>query len=162
MPRVEFTDMPPSARLWIFAAERALDPSERDQLLSEVDAFLDQWAAHGVPLRASRDLRHDRFLFVAADEQATGASGCSIDAMVRTLKGLQDRLSVRLIDHGPVQYRTNGEIARASRDEFAELAATGAVDERTTVFNNTVTTVGDLSRWEVPAARSWHGAVFFS
>ena len=35
----------PEARLWIFAAERPLAAGEA----GEVDAFIDQWAAHDVP-----------------------------------------------------------------------------------------------------------------
>ena len=42
------------------------------------------------PLTAARDLRHERFLMVAADEAAAGVSGCSIDALRR-----MDRLDRR-------------------------------------------------------------------
>ena len=51
-----------------------------------------QWAAHDVPLTTARDLRYDQFIFGAVDERAAGASGCSIDALVRRMKGLQAEL----------------------------------------------------------------------
>src|SRR5512134_912151 len=51
MPRVAFDALPDHARVFAFAAERALAPDEQAGLLTDVDAFLDGWAAHGVPLR---------------------------------------------------------------------------------------------------------------
>ena len=50
MPVVSFDALPDSSRLWIFAADRALNADESKSLLAEVDAFLAQWKAHGHPL----------------------------------------------------------------------------------------------------------------
>lgn len=163
MPRTSFEHLPETARLWIFAAERALAQPEAEQLLGEVDAFLDQWAAHGVPLTAAREWRDDRFLLVGVDEEAAGVSGCSIDALVGRMKELERTLRVALVDHGPVLYRDNGSIRRVSRERFAELASAGSVGPETVVYNNTLTKVGELrtGRWEVAAKDSWHGRAFF-
>jgi hypothetical protein len=162
MPVVDFATLPATARLWIFAAERELKEHERDRLLQQVDGFLASWAAHGVPLTASRDFRYDRFLFVGVDEEAAGVSGCSIDALVRTMQGLEQEMGVALVDNAPVLYREGREIHRVSREHFAELVEAGTVHVGTTVFNNTLTKVGDLGegRWEVPAGESWHAQAF--
>ena len=163
MSSVPFKQLPDDARLWIFTAGRELDAGEEDRLLSEVDSFLPAWTAHRVELEAARDWRYGRFLFVAVDESAVGASGCSIDALVRFLKSIGDRLGVVMVDNAPVLYRDGGEIKRVTRPEFRELAENGAVTAGTVVFNNTLTRVGELrnSSWEVPASESWHGGVFF-
>ena len=83
MPQVDFDQLPDDARLGIFPAERSLSEAEQAQLLTEVDRFIDQWEAHDVPLTAGRELRYDRFLFMAVDQRKTGPSGCSIDALFR-------------------------------------------------------------------------------
>src|SRR5262245_56441196 len=127
MPRTTFDSLPPDARLWIFAAERELAPQEREYLLATVDGFLDRWAAHGHPLTSARDLRHDLFLLIAVDEAAAGASGCSIDALVRDIKRVESSLGLALVDHGPVLFRTGEAIARVPRDEFSDLARAGSV-----------------------------------
>ena len=72
MPCLPFDAMPDTARVWIFPATRALSAAEGQRVLAETDAFIAGWAAHGVPLTAARDLRHERFLMVAADEAAEG------------------------------------------------------------------------------------------
>ena len=162
MPIVSLDQLPDHARLWIFAADRQLPASESSRLLAQVDAFLAQWKAHGHPLTVARDWRYDRFLLVGVDEASAGASGCSIDAMVRTLGELERDLSVQLLDNGPVVYRDDGGIARLSRPAFAELARAGGVSADTIVFNNAVTRVGELreGRWEAPARACWHGRAF--
>ena len=162
MPVVEFDSLPATARLWIFSASRPLDHGERDRLLDLVDEFLGQWKAHGHPLTAARDWRYDRFLLVAVDESAAGASGCSIDAMVRQLDGLERALGVGLLDHGPVLFRRAGAIECLDRQAFADLARRGDVSPETIVFNNTLTRVADVrdGRWETAASASWHGRAF--
>ncbi len=163
MPRANFDTMPEDARLWIFAADRPLQEAERDRVLERVDAFLEQWRAHGAPLTASRDWRYDRFLFIGVDEKAAGVSGCSIDALLRDIKALEAELNTTMLDHSPVLFREGDTIRRASRPEFAELVAGGSVNADTLVFNNSLTTVGRVQagEWEVRAADSWHGKAFF-
>lgn len=162
--RVDFAQLPGTARLWIFAAERSLTRDEQQALLGEVDAFLDEWKAHGAPLAAGRELRGDQFLLVAVDESSAGASGCSIDAMVRVLAELERTLGLELVNHAPVLFRSSdGAIARVSRSEFSDLARRGAVSADTVVFNNTLTRLQELrtGRWETPARDSWHARAFF-
>jgi hypothetical protein len=163
MPKVLFESLPEDARAWVFAADRALGEPERARILAEVDGFLDNWTAHGVPLKAAGELRYDRFLLIAVDERAAGASGCSIDALVRRIKQVGDTLGVTLLDHAPVDYRTGSTVVRVSREEFADRITRGEVTRDTLVFNNTVTSVGEIraGRWETPASGSWHGQVFF-
>jgi len=163
MPLVPLASLPDDARVWVFAAERALAPAEAEAVLGTVDAFLGVWAAHGRPLRSARELRESRFLIIAVDEAAAGASGCSIDALVREIRGLEGRLGATLVDYGPIVFRDGGAIRRLPRDEFAELARAGGVSPDTVVFDNTISRLAALrgGQWELPASASWHGRAFF-
>lgn len=163
MPRVDFDELPDDARLWIFPAERSLSEAEQARLLEEVDRFIDQWGAHKVPLTAGRELRYDRFLFVGVDQRSAGPSGCSIDALFRQTVALEQEIGIELVNHAPVVFRQGPAIERVPRDRFAELAAAGTVGFETTVFDNTLTRVGDIraGRWETPLANSWHARAFF-
>lgn len=155
-------DFPGSARIWIFGTDRELEAGETEALLGAVDEFLQGWAAHGVPLRATRSWRHGRFLIVAVDMDHAPPSGCSIDALVHVLRDIEDRLGVRFPGNEAVWYRDDaGAIRRASRPEFRRLAKQGRVTLASTVFDNSITALSQLraGRWEGPAAERWHAAL---
>ena len=163
MSTVDFSLLPADARLWIFAASRPLSADESAALLGRVDAFVEGWLAHGHPVVGARDWRYDRFLLVGADERATGVSGCSIDTLFRVFKELEAQLGAGLLDPCGVWVRdAAGEIPSAARPEFRALVQSGEVGEDTVVFNNTITTVGELlaGKWEVPVRDSWHAHAF--
>jgi hypothetical protein len=163
MPKVNFEALPDEARVWVFAADRPLEGPEADRLLDTVDAFLHGWKAHGAPLTCARDWRHQRFLIVAVDERTAPPSGCSIDALVRSLKGLESELGLTLLDNNPVWFRQGGQLRRVDRATFRALAREGEVGPDTVVFDNTLTRLGQLrgGGWERAARDSWHGRAFF-
>jgi hypothetical protein len=164
MSATTFDRMPADARLWVFAAAHPLAPDEAGALLARVDDFLARWAAHGAPVLGARELRHDQFLLVAADERATGVSGCSIDSLFHTLAEVEETLGTELRRTASlVHYRdARGAVRSAERAEFRRLAQGGEVGEDTPVFDNTVATVGELRAgdWEKPFRAAWHAKAF--
>lgn len=158
MPKIDFNTMPSSARVWVFGAAAPVVGAAHQQLIDAVDAHLHRWAAHGVPLRCARDWRDDRFLAIAVDEAATGASGCSIDGLFRVLTSLEGQLGTSLLDGSTVFWRdANNSIHAASRSAFKAAGVEGRVDGSTTVFDTTVDSVGAWrDQFERAAAASWH------
>lgn len=155
MPRIDFTSIPERARLWVFASNVPVaDPAP---LLSAVDAHLAQWAAHGVPLVCGREWRDDRFLVIAVDEAATGASGCSIDGLFRTIGRVQSQVGADLLASGRIAWRdAHGVIRVSTRAEFESLATARTVTAETRVYETLVDSVGEYrARFERPAGESW-------
>jgi hypothetical protein len=161
MPITDFASLPDSARVWVYGADKPLDSSATDLLLEETDRFLNGWKAHGVPLHCARDWSDDRFLTIAVDQEREGASGCSIDTLFRTLKGLQNQLGAQLVTSGLVYFRgRDGKIRAVTRDEFTDLAAKGEIDSHTEVFDLSVTTLGEWrGRFRSKVEDSWHAAL---
>jgi hypothetical protein len=157
--------MPDEARTWVFAAPERLTTEQAEALLGEVDRFIEGWLAHGRSVVGARELRDDIFLLVAADEAATGVSGCSIDSLFRALQALEARLGTSLTDRSLVWLRDGtGAVRSMTRTEFKEAAARGEVGRETTVFDTTVTSVGGVrsGAWERPAGESWHARMLAS
>lgn len=152
MPRVNFADLPDHARVWVFASDRQLALAESAQLLAEVDAFLEQWKAHGAPLRSAREWRDGQFLVVGVDPRAEQASGCSIDGLFRALQQLGSRLGTSLVAGGRVFYRD-----AQGRPRLAQRAGLGGVlQPDTPVFDTSLTSARDYRlRFEQPASESW-------
>lgn len=158
MPRVEFSQLPDDARLWVFAAAAPVLGGAAVNMLDIVDRSLDVWKAHGTPLVCARDWRDDRFLAVAADEHATGATGCSIDALFRRVSELEAVAGTTLVTSGPVFWRdASGVVQMSERPAFRALGAAGEVTGETPVFDTTVLTAGAWrTGFERRAADSWH------
>ena len=158
MPQVPFDSLPSDARVWVFGAANELSPSALERLLDAVDAFLAQWNAHGSALMCGREWRADRFLAIGVDQSATGASGCSIDGLFRTLARLEPELGSSLLGGGRVYYRDReGRVNAATRKTFGELARDGRIGPDTPTFDTSVTTASAWrEQFERPVRESWH------
>lgn len=157
MPIVPFESLPDSSRIWIFGSDRPVTGSAADQLLGEVDKFLDSWRAHGEPLRCSRLWADNRFLVVGVDQSTANASGCSIDGLFRRLQELEGTIGARLVGGGRVFYRDHGGAAQSvARADLQALVARGEVGPDTVVFDTSITDLGEWrARFERPARKTW-------
>jgi hypothetical protein len=150
--RVNIDQLSNDAHVWIFGISPALDEPKQATLLGAVDAFLDNWAAHGAPIRGARDLREGSFLIIAADEQSE-RSGCSIDRMFGTLRSLERELGVAILDANRVFLRHEDGVRAVGRNDFRNAATSD-----TTVFDTTAEHLGAVrsGAWECRASHSWH------
>ena len=159
MPIVPFDSLPDASRVWVFGSDRGLSGEDADRLLAEVDRFLGQWKAHGMPLTCARDWRDEHLLTIWVDSTKENASGCSIDGLFRVLQAIERPLDARLVGGGRVFYRDGrGRVQCARRDELPRLAASGVITDDTAVFDTSLTTAGAWrERFEAPARESWVG-----
>ena len=157
MPLVPFNALPDSARVWVFGSDVPVTGAPADTLLSEVDQYLDQWKAHGFPLKAAREWKDNRFLIVGIDPTAEQASGCSIDGLFRQLQQIQKTIGAQLVGGGRVFYRDpTGKTQATTREEFSSLKTKGAIGPKTPVFDTSLTKLADWkAKFERPLADSW-------
>ena len=150
--RVPIDQLSNDAHIWIFGISPSLDPQQSGHMLRRVEAFIDNWAAHGVPITGAAEVREGSFLVIAADEHRE-KSGCSIDRMFGTLRELERELGVQILDSTRVFFRDNGHVRAAGRADFRNAA-----DAETHVFDITAERLGEVRHgaWERRAADSWH------
>lgn len=157
-------DLPDTARLWIFGADRRPGPREAARVRDRARRFVERWTAHREELAAGVDWRRDRFLLVAVDESRVAASGCSIDELMHFLADLERETGVGLTETAPVWFRDpreDGRIRTVPRRRFRELAGDGVVGPETIVYDLTADRLGALreGRWELPAREAWHASL---
>lgn len=157
MPIVSFDALPNDARVWVFGASAPVVGGAAASLLAVVDGHLQQWRAHGAPLVCAREWRDNQFLAIGVDEAATGASGCSIDAMFHALHNAETMVGSSLVDSSRVYWRdASGAVTASDRAGFRAAAASGAIHADTHVFDTTVATVAAWrDGFEKPARESW-------
>jgi hypothetical protein len=161
MTLVAFKELPDSARIWIFGSETPLNGAVADSLLAEVDGYLDQWKAHGFPLRAAREWKDNRFLVIGIDPTVEQASGCSIDGLFRALQNMQKTIGAQIVGGGRVFYRdAEGATHSVTREEFSSLTAAGTIKKETPVFDTSITRLDEWKAgFEKPLADSWAAAL---
>ncbi len=158
-----FEEMDDDSRIWIYQSNRKISDSELEVITGKLDAFIQQWAAHGTLLNASYTIKYNRFILIAVDQTEGNqpATGCSIDASVGVIQEIQTLLNIDLLDKLNVTFKLGEHFAHKTLIEFKKMAKDKAVSDQTIVFNNLVNTVGEWREfWEVPASESWHKRFF--
>lgn len=150
-----------NSRVWIYQADRNLAPEELNAIQKRLNTFTATWEAHGKVLKASAEIKYNRFIIFIVDEAQAQVSGCSIDKSVAVLKTIEQEFNLSLFDRMQIAYRDEHGIQICSKTAFEALIAKGLVTEDTVVFNNLTQTYGALqTSWEVPAKQSWHSTLF--
>ena len=154
--KIEFDKLSQDARIWIYQNHEAIAKDKIERVKSDIAEFVSGWSAHQQPLAAFGDLYHDRFVVLIVDENQNQASGCSIDASVSFIKGLEQKYDLQLFDRFTFSYEKDGEIHTVPKSEFAELYRSGKIDQDTIVFDNLIRTKADLQQsWQKPLGSSW-------
>jgi len=158
---VPFESLPPESKIWIYQSNRKFSEDEITDIETDLKAFLENWAAHGTGLEASYQLKYNRFIIIAVNQENQMATGCSIDASVQFIQELEKKYEVDLLDKMNVTFKLGEHIAHKPLIDFKKMAKEKAVSENTIVFNNLVNTIEEWNEsWEVPAAESWHSRFF--
>ena len=149
--------MPPTARVWVYQANRLFTDAEKEIIKKETESFLHTWTSHQSDLPASYELKYDLFLVLMADEAEVQAGGCSIDKSVHFIQSLGEKINMNFMNRLLFAYKDESTIKTAPRKEFEKLVADGIIRDETIVFNNLVGTKAEFDKqWEIPFYHSWH------
>jgi hypothetical protein len=154
---VNFDELPETARVWIYQANRSFSEAELTEIKEKLDLFIAQWTAHGSNLFSGYKIEYKRFIIIGLNQNLNMASGCSIDASVHFIQQLEKAYNLDLLDKMTVSYKQGEYVAYKDLSDFKKMAKDRAVSLNTIVFNNLVATKAEfLDNWEVPAKDSWH------
>ncbi|MEO9870172.1 hypothetical protein [Ekhidna sp.] len=153
--------MPEQARLWIYQAERKLTQEEVKLVQANAKTFLDQWSAHGQDLKSSFTVEYNQFLIISVDESFSQASGCSIDASVHLIKGLESALGISFMTTNQVAFLQNEQINLYPFNQLKAQVKEAVIQPETLVFDNTVQNIADFrSRWLQKSQNTWINRYF--
>jgi hypothetical protein len=153
---IPFETLPNHSKIWIYQADRILNPEEVALTEKKALEFTDQWAAHGSPLQASFKILHQRFLVLAVNETFNQASGCSIDSSVNFIKNLEHLFGVNFFDRTKVAFIHNHEVFIETLANLKNSIREGKINANTLTFNNLVQNKEEFeNQWVIPASASW-------
>ncbi len=154
---VPFSELSETSKVWIYQASRSFSTDELVEITRKLDVFISSWAAHGANLKAGYDIKYNRFITIAVDNDHHAASGCSIDASVHFIQQLEKEYNVDLMDKMNVSFKNGEFVAYKNLIDFKKMVKNRSVSANTIVFNNLVTNKGEYETdWEVPMTESWH------
>ena len=153
---VEFKDLPETARVWIYQANRLLDETQKDNLATNAATFCQQWEAHSTPLKSAFKILHDKFLVLAVDEGYNLASGCSIDSSVRFVKQAEQKLGINFFDRTQVAFLIDDNVYTTRLHTIKEEISAGKIEPETLTFNLQAQNVAEFQKkWLMPVQESW-------
>lgn len=158
---VPFDTLPEESRIWIYQSNRKFSDEEIAEIEVDLKQFIENWASHGTSLTASYLLKYNRFIILAVNQEQQVATGCSIDASVVFIQGLEKKYNVDLLDKMNVTFKVGEHVAHKTLIDFKKMAKDKAVTGETIVFNNLVNNIAEFNEsWETPASYSWHSRFF--
>ena len=158
---VPFEELQEESKIWIYQSNRKFSEEEFSNIETELIAFLNQWSAHGTSLSCGYELKYNRFIIIAVDQEIQNATGCSIDASVQFMQSIEKKYDVDLLDKMNVTFKLGDHIAHKTLSDFKKMAKDKAVTENTIVFNNLINNIAEYNdSWEVAAGDSWHSRFF--
>ena len=154
---IPFDKLPLDSRVWVYSSNRKFTQKEIISIRKDLEYFLSNWTSHNQNLETAFELRYDRFIIIAVNQQINNTSGCSIDNSVRFMKKLEDKYQVDLFDKLNVIYKIDKHLFHKKLNEFISMCKSNSLSQNTIVFNNLVNTIREYKdQWEVPAKDSWH------
>lgn len=162
--RLDGMTLPDGARVWMYTANRVLTDTECKAVQTALSAFRASWSAHGSPLRSESVILLNQVLVLAVDEESQIATGCSIDASVEALRGLNEAAptlaDLDVLDRSWVVYKDEKdapEWKRARLRDFWAMRKAGTLTDDTQILDSTLTNLGALRKEGVKRlADSWH------
>lgn len=140
---VDFNSLPDSARVWFFQADRPLTGEEKQEADDYLNAAIQKWVTHGMPMKGSFSLIHDRVVLIAADVDFQDPSGCSIDSSTRWLKDLGDALNLNFFDRS-IGYFKDDRLEFFPLFEGKKYIVSGEITENTKMINHQVGSIGEF------------------
>jgi len=158
---IPFENLPEDSKIWIYQSSRKFTDDEVTAIEKDLTDFLMNWSAHGTLLESSFQIKYNRFIIIAVNQEIQAATGCSIDLSVSFIQHLEQKYSVDLLDKMNVAFKQGEFVTYKTLLDFKKLAKDKSVSENTIVFNNLVNTIEEFNEsWEVPASDSWHSRFF--
>ena len=149
------------ARLWVIPVEGT--HTDLQNLLAQVQLFLEEWTSHGRSIESSATLYSNRFLLIAGEIAGGTISGCGIDALINAVEEFSENYHCRILSSMLIYYRAeHGRIDFASRSQFRKLIAQDLISPETSTFNPGIHTLNALreGEFELPLCDSVYARIF--
>ena len=126
---IPFENLPEESKIWIYQSNRKFADDEIESIQNDLIYFLENWKSHGTSLECGYQIKYNRFIILAVNQDIQIATGCSIDASVQFIQGLELKYNVDLLDKMNVTFKVGEHVAHKTLADFKKMAKEKAVTE---------------------------------
>jgi len=160
---VKFNELSADAKVWIYIGDHKLNQEEKKELLDKLEPFLSRWKSEGKEFKSSYELIEDQILVIGGVSEGFNLSGCTMDALKKTVLKWDETLKRNFTVIPKFCYRYENKIICRSQAEFKKDIQAGLVSQDTIVFDNTVQDIAAYRMGiEFPVSKCWHNRVWES
>lgn len=153
---VPFSQMPPNAKVWIYASDKIINASQLETIHQMAVPFIQNWTAHQNQLKAEFAVLYHCFLVFMVDEGFNEISGCGIDKSVKLVKEIEQATGLNLFDRLKIQIFENQNIHIYSKTEIVEKIENNTLTSNVKTFNNQITNKLQFdSEWIIDLENAW-------
>src|SRR5690554_7654220 len=102
---VNFDQLSPESRIWIYQANKPFTDHQEKWLFQELQSFTTNWDSHGNPLTSSFQITNNQFIIIGVEGNSLEASGCSIDKSIDLIKSIETELNITLLDRSQIMIK---------------------------------------------------------
>ncbi|WP_294276930.1 hypothetical protein [uncultured Chryseobacterium sp.] len=147
-------------RIIIYPASRPFSTKEAKTITEKLFDFLATWATHGKPLSSSFKIEKNQFIVICVDEEKELASGCSIDALGKLMREIDEEYQLGLFDRMKASYVEDGAVKTLKLQEFKSKIRSGELSKDIQVFDFSKNTYLEfLSNFLLPFDKSWAASI---
>lgn len=156
-----FLNLPDHSRLWVYASNKTLNPTEVSAIQSALKDFTAQWTSHDMPIQGAASVLFNRLVLIGVDEAVHGVSGCGIDKSVKIMKDLGAQYGIDFFNRLQILVKQNENVEGYSKEQVQEALNNDTLNEDSLVFNPMVQTLGDFkNQGFVPLNKFWMAKQF--
>jgi hypothetical protein len=159
--KVNFSDLPEHAKVWMYQAERKLSPTEQALIQRVAEQFLSEWESHGLPVQGAVDVLQEMTIRVAAFTDEDAMCGRAQDAQVRLMKMLEAELGVQLTNRMVLAFGEEGAEQFVHMSALPSHIQAAEIHPQSIFYDNLVLSKADFERaWKTEAGSSWVARYF--
>lgn len=153
---IPFELLPDTARIWIFPISNEITTQKIKAFENDLKSFINEWTSHNTSLKASAALFENQFAVISVDESSHGASGCSIDKLMRFIQNAEGEHDISLLFKQKVFVKTGDKIKGLTINEIKSALADGTLNTNHLYFDHLIDTKEKLRYdWLKPLNQGW-------
>ncbi len=141
---VPFQNLPDHARVWVFPILENIDSEKAISLEKDLNDFVNEWTSHNMALQGSAKVLDDKLAIISVDESNHGASGCSIDKLMRFIQNLEGEYQINLLNKTMILVKKDKELKALALNEIKLALASGYLKPTDHYYDILVDNIGKL------------------